>query len=73
MNAPLPKDIDIAVPSGRILRLKCGYNPNSSSVGSDIPYFFATALGSGALLVMVYNLLALYDRRIRRRRDEMDP
>jgi hypothetical protein len=57
--------------TGRILRLKSGYNPNSSSVGSEIPYFFATAIGSGALLVMVMNLLAFYERRIRRRRDEL--
>ncbi|MCU0663922.1 MAG: hypothetical protein MUC50_16550 [Myxococcota bacterium] len=26
-------------PKGRILRIKRGYNPNSSSVGSDIPAF----------------------------------
>ena len=34
---------------GRILRIKRGYNPNSSSVGSDIPTF----LFSGAALVLL--------------------
>jgi hypothetical protein len=57
--------------TGGILRLKSGFNPNSSSVGSEIPYFFAAAIGSGALVVMVTNLLAFYDHRIRRRRDEL--
>jgi hypothetical protein len=58
--------------AGRILRLKKGFNPNSSSVGSEIPYFFATALISGALTVMVMNLMTYYDRRIRHRRDELE-
>ena len=34
---------------GRILRIKRGYNPNSSSVGSDIPTF----LFSTSALVLV--------------------
>jgi hypothetical protein len=36
-------------PPGRILRIKRGYNPNSSSVGSDIPTF----LFSSAAIVLV--------------------
>lgn len=34
---------------GRILRIKRGYNPNSSSVGSDIPLFL---FSSTALVVL---------------------
>jgi hypothetical protein len=56
---------------GRILRLKTGFNPNSSSVGSEIPYFFAFALTSGALTVTIMNLMALYDRHIKRKKTKV--
>ncbi len=52
---------------GRILRIKAGFNPNSSSVGSDIPAFFLAALGSGALGIMVLQMIDVYDRHIRNR------
>jgi hypothetical protein len=51
--------------SGRILRVKLGYNPNSSSVGSNIPAFLAFAAGSGAVSVFVLCLLAAADKRLR--------
>ena len=38
---------------GRILRVKKGYNPNSSSVGSQIPALFLFYAGSGALAVVI--------------------
>jgi len=42
---------------GRILRVKTGYNPNSSSVGSHIPAFLAFAFGSGIFTVITLNIL----------------
>lgn len=42
---------------GRILRVKTGYNPNSSSVGSHVPVFLAFATGSGALTVIILQIL----------------
>lgn len=50
---------------GRIFRVKTGYNPNSSSVGSQIPYFFAFALSSGTLTILIMNLLSLFDQHIK--------
>ncbi len=49
---------------GRILSLKVGYNPNSSSVGSHIPYFFVFAAGSGMLSIIILHLLNYYDKHI---------
>jgi hypothetical protein len=46
------------IKKGRILRLKSGYNPNSSSVGSHIPAFLFFAIGSGAVTVIVSQMLA---------------
>ena len=57
-------------PEGRILRIKSGYNPNSSSVGSDIPAFFFAALGSGALGIVILQIMDVYDRHIRNRHGE---
>jgi hypothetical protein len=54
-------------PKGRILKIKSGFNPNSSSVGSDIPAFFFAALGSGALGIMVLQMMDVYDRYLRNR------
>ena len=45
---------------GRILRVKRGTNPNSSSVGSDIPAFLFSAVAMtvlGALVVQVHDLI----------------
>ena len=36
---------------GKILRVKTGYNPNSSSIGSHIPTFFAMAAGLGFITI----------------------
>ena len=54
---------------GRVLRLKTGYNPNSSSVGSHIPAFLAWAAGAGALTVVVLHTLEVIGRLIRGRKD----
>ncbi|MBU2489890.1 MAG: hypothetical protein KKA60_10920 [Proteobacteria bacterium] len=52
-------------PQGRILRVKEGYNPNSSSVGSHIPLFLAFVTGLGLLSVIAANALVALDARIR--------
>jgi len=56
---------------GRVLRVKHGYNPNSSSVGSAIPAFLVAGLSVGAAAVLIAHLLSeIADRlRIRRRAD----
>ena len=65
-------EIDKKENMGKILRVKTGFNPNSSSVGSQIPIFFAFALGSGALTVLVLNLINQYDRLLRSRKEKSD-
>jgi hypothetical protein len=40
--------------SGRILKIKTGYNPNSSSIGVDMIVFFT----AGAALTVLFNTLA---------------
>ena len=52
---------------GRILRVKTGYNPNSSSVGSQIPAFLAFAAGSGAFTIMGLHVFNAVDKRIRKK------
>jgi hypothetical protein len=39
---------------GRILKIKTGYNPNSSSIGADIIVFFT----AGAAMTVLFNTLA---------------
>jgi len=51
--------------TGKVLRLKNGYNPNSSSVGSDIPTFLAIATGAAAAVTMAVHLLSAAADRIR--------
>jgi hypothetical protein len=40
--------------NGRILKIKTGYNPNSSSIGVDMIVFFT----AGAALTVLFNTLA---------------
>jgi len=47
---------------GRVLRVKRGYNPNSSSVGSLVPLFLSGALAAGALTVVGVQLWAAFRR-----------
>lgn len=42
---------------GQILRVKTGYNPNSSSIGSQVPLFLAFAAGSGLLTILALQLI----------------
>ncbi len=39
---------------GRILKIKTGYNPNSSSIGVDIVVFFT----AGAAITVLFNTVA---------------
>ena len=57
---------------GRVLRVKRGYNPNSSSVGSEIPQFIASALGAGICAVTVLHALDEVRKWIRERRSNAE-
>ncbi|MHC4526963.1 MAG: hypothetical protein ACYS29_03725 [Planctomycetota bacterium] len=57
---------------GRVLRVKQGYNPNSSSVGSQIPAFLAFAAGSGVFTVIAVNILNAFAKRIKKSRERPD-
>jgi len=58
---------------GRVLRVKTGYNPNSSSVGSLIPAFLAFATGAGAATVVAINILNTVSKHIRKRKKSFNP
>lgn len=45
---------------GKILKIKLGYNPNSSSIGTDIIIFFVSFTAASA----VFNTIATYITRI---------
>ena len=59
--------------TGRVLRLKTGYNPNSSSVGSDIPTFLAAACAAAARGTIVLNALSAAAQSNRRRKSGAAP
>jgi len=50
---------------GRVLRVKQGYNPNSSSVGSLVPVFLLGSLGAAAASVVLQQVLAEVAQRLR--------
>jgi len=52
---------------GRILRVKKGYNPNSSSIGSGILPFLAFAAGAGVLTIILSNTLESVSKIIKKR------
>lgn len=52
--------------TGKILRFKSGYNPNSSSVGSHIPAFLFYAVGTGAMTIIVLNIMNQVDKLIKK-------
>ena len=56
---------------GRILRVKTGYNPNSSSVGSLIPAFLAFTTGAAALTVLAMNTLNMVNKHIREKKKSL--
>jgi hypothetical protein len=52
-------------PRGRVLKLRLGFNPNSSSVGTTVVVFLWTLVASGAVLSFAAAVLA---HRFARRR-----
>lgn len=54
---------------GKVLKLKLGFNPNSSSVGTTVVVFLWTLVASGAVLALTSAVLA---HRFRRRRAAAD-
>jgi hypothetical protein len=54
---------------GRVLRVKIGYNPNSSSVGSQIPTFFFSAVGIGFLAVIASQIFNMVKGHIAKEKD----
>ena len=57
---------------GKLLAVKQGYNPNSSSVGSQISLFLAFTMASGGMSVAVLMLLNTFDKRLRKTFKEKD-
>jgi hypothetical protein len=45
-------------PRGKILKLKLGFNPNSSSVGTTVVVLLWTLASSGAVLALAASVLA---------------
>jgi hypothetical protein len=58
--------------SGKILRVKTGYNPNSSSVGSQIPTFLFFAAGTGAAGVIAAQILNTVRSHIEKKKDSIE-
>ncbi|MDD5135157.1 MAG: hypothetical protein PHP01_07085 [Phycisphaerae bacterium] len=58
--------------SGKILRVKNGYNPNSSSMGSQIPTFLFFAAGTGAFGIMAAQILNAVRGHIEKKKDSLD-
>ncbi len=56
---------------GRILRVKRGYNPNSSSIGSDIMAFLVAAGGAGVVSVILANTRDSIQKIIRKNKDKL--
>jgi hypothetical protein len=50
---------------GKILRLKKGYNPNSSSIGSLIPIFLFASVITGSVAVFISNWFKKADKQIK--------
>jgi hypothetical protein len=46
------------VPRGKVLKLKLGFNPNSSSVGTTVVVFLWSLVASGAVLALASAVLA---------------
>ncbi len=53
-----------------LLRVKLGTNPNSSSVGSDIPTFLGLAAGLGGTSALIMHVFESVAQRIRTKPDE---
>jgi hypothetical protein len=58
---------------GRILKVKEGYNPNSSSIGSGILPFLAAAAGAGVFTIVLANTLEAAKTIIKKNKDHLKP
>jgi hypothetical protein len=58
--------------TGKILRVKTGYNPNSSSVGSQIPAFLSFAVGTGVFAIIASQMLNMIGIHIRKKKDSIE-
>jgi len=56
---------------GQVLKVKKGYNPNSSSIGSDIMAFLILAGGTGILSVILSNTLDSIKKIIDKNKDKL--
>jgi hypothetical protein len=56
---------------GKILRVKTGYNPNSSSVGSQIPVFLFLAAASGVFAIIAAQMLNVIDIYIKKKKNSI--
>jgi hypothetical protein len=61
------------ITKGKILRVKTGYNPNSSSVGSQVPVFFFFAIASGICSVIAVQMLSAIDSYITKKKNSIKP
>lgn len=57
--------------AGKILRVKAGYNPNSSSVGSQIPAFLFFAAGTGVFAIITAQIFNMIRVHIRKKKDSI--
>jgi hypothetical protein len=57
-SAGLDRAEAVAPPRGRVLKLRLGFNPNSSSVGTTVIVFVWSMVASGAVLALTAGVLA---------------
>ena len=60
------------VKKGRILRVKAGYNPNSSSVASELTTFLFCVLGAGVFTIAGLNVADLIVQKMRKGKEEKE-
>jgi hypothetical protein len=56
-----------------VLRVKSGYNPNSSSIGTALPTYVVLTAASGALAVMLLHLTGAVAALLRRKEPPAPP
>ena len=59
--------------TGQVLKVKEGYNPNSSSMGSTIPIFLACLSGAGAAVVIGLHTLEAMRERMLAKKEDLTP
>lgn len=58
------------IPRGRVLMVKSGYNPNSSSIGTNLAPFLA----AGTILAFAVPMVTFFvSQRLRRKKQELAP